>query len=249
MHALSCECVKEHGKGCNQGFTLTGCHFRNHAPLLLVGLDTAVQDDTADELDIIVNHVPGNLVAAGNPVVLPNGLVALDGDEFAAFGCQLPVKICCSNLYGGVLRKAACGRLNYCKCLGKDFVQDDLDGVVLVLHQLVALACKSLLAGYGDILLQFFLNLCYTVFKGLLHLTDTGFEGLRVCTKLIVREFVNFRVDGQNLVKDGLYCLHVPVTLSAEYLLKYVCYCHNCFYVYLAKILIPAVFYKCRKSP
>ena len=42
VYALSGKCVEEHGEGCNKGLTLTGSHFRNHTPLVLVGLDTTV---------------------------------------------------------------------------------------------------------------------------------------------------------------------------------------------------------------
>ena len=143
-----------------------------------------------------------------------------------------------------VLGKAACGGFHDCEGLGEDFVKNHLDGFILVLHELVALACKGLLAGDGNILLQFCLYLIYTVFEGLLNLADTGLEGIRVCTEFVVGEFVNFGVDGKNLVQDGLDSLHIPVTLRAEYLFKYVCYCHNSFYIYLANILNPAVFYK-----
>ena len=48
VYAFSGKRVEEYGKGCYKGFTLTCCHFRNHTPLVLVGLDTAVEYYAAD---------------------------------------------------------------------------------------------------------------------------------------------------------------------------------------------------------
>ena len=93
MDALARECVQEHREGRDEGLAFTGRHLGNAAALLLVGLEGAVQDDTADELHVVMDHVPGNLVAAGDPVVLPDGLVVLDVDEIAAVGRQVAVEV------------------------------------------------------------------------------------------------------------------------------------------------------------
>ncbi len=69
MHAAARERAEEHGEGGHEGLAFTCGHLGDFA---------LSQDDAADELHVVVRHVPLEVVAAGHPVVLPYGLVALD---------------------------------------------------------------------------------------------------------------------------------------------------------------------------
>ena len=72
MHTLAGERIEKHRQGSHEGLALSGGHLRNLS---------LMQYDTADELHIIVYHLPDSLIASGNPMVLPEGLVTLDGHE------------------------------------------------------------------------------------------------------------------------------------------------------------------------
>ena len=213
VNALSGKCVEEHREGSHQGLTFTGCHFGNHAPLLLVGFDAAVEDYTADELDVVVNHVPGNLIAAGLPVVVPHSLVAGNLHKVAAFGGKLLVKFGGRNLHGLILGKTAGRRFHDGKSLRKEFIQNHFNGFVLFLHKFVALRCKGLLFLYGNVFLYAGLELRYAVFEGLLYLEDTGTESGAALSQAVVGQGVYFRVCGKDLVKIGPDSPHVTVTL------------------------------------
>ncbi len=67
-----------------------------------------MKHDTADELHVVVNHIPHYFVAAGNPVVAVECLVALDCEEVLAFGCKFAVEVGGSYLNGFVAGEAAC---------------------------------------------------------------------------------------------------------------------------------------------
>ena len=227
MDALAGERVQEHRKGGDQGFTLTGRHLGDAATLLLVGLEGAVQDDAADELHVVVDHVPGDLVAAGDPVVLPHGLVVLDVDEIAAAGRQVAVEVRRGDRDGLILGEAAGGGFHDGKGLGEDLVEALFDGVVLVLDQFVGFRGEVFFLGNGDVFLQFRLDFGDTVLEGLLDGEDLLPEGGGTRPELVVGEGVDAGIGREDLVQHGLHLLHVPVGLGAENFLQYICECHR----------------------
>ena len=234
MHAFSGKGVEEHRKRSHKGLTLTGSHLGDHAALLLVGFDAAIEDDTADKLHVIMHHIPGNLVAAGLPMVVPDGfngsvIADLTGNlhEIPAFGSELLVKFTGRHLDGFAGGETAGRALDDGKSLGEDLVQDHLDGVVLILHQLVAFAGKGLFLGNGDIFFEFQFNLRYSIFKRLFHGGDLRLERLGAGTEGVVGKCVDFRVNFQDLVQDGPDGFHIPVRLGSENSFQYICDCHK----------------------
>ena len=157
MHAFPGKCVQEDWQGRHESLSLSGCHLRNLA---------LMKDYSTDQLDIVVDHVPGNLVAAGHPVVVPYGIVTVYLDEVPA-GAELTVKI--SGLYADgrvLLEPARCG-LHYGKSLRQNLIQDLLNILVHLLDELVGLCRKSLFLVQRDILLKLFLDLgnAFLVFR------------------------------------------------------------------------------------
>ena len=67
VYTVSGQCIEEYGQGSHQSLTFTGCHFRNLA---------FVQYHTAEQLYVVVYHVPYRIIATGYPVVLVDGLIA-----------------------------------------------------------------------------------------------------------------------------------------------------------------------------
>jgi len=70
MDAFPCQGVKEHGQSGHEGLALAGSHLGN-LPFM--------QRHPADELDIIVDHVPYYLIASCHPAVFPVCLLSLHG--------------------------------------------------------------------------------------------------------------------------------------------------------------------------
>ena len=54
------ESVEKDGERCDESFTLTGCHFRNHA---------AVKSDTSNKLNVEVHHLPLDRMIADVPLL------------------------------------------------------------------------------------------------------------------------------------------------------------------------------------
>ena len=81
-----------------------------------------MEHHAADELHVVVYHVPCDFVATGKPFVFPDGLVTFDAYEFASLCGEVAVKLCGSDLDGFVGGEAGAG-LAHC---------GEYDGKVLV---------------------------------------------------------------------------------------------------------------------
>jgi len=67
-----------------------------------------MERDAAEDLDIIMNHVPLDLVAAGGPFVVVDGFVSVDGDKVVGrVGGKLAVEVGSGDHHFGILGKAA----------------------------------------------------------------------------------------------------------------------------------------------
>ena len=86
VDSVAGEGIEEYGEGGHEGLTFTRCHLGNLS---------LMEYDTTEELHIIVDHLPGQVVASGSPVIVVDSLVAVDGDEvFFGVGSQFTVKVC-----------------------------------------------------------------------------------------------------------------------------------------------------------
>jgi hypothetical protein len=97
VYAVACKGVEEYWECSYKCFTLTSCHLRNF---------TLMQNDTAEELYIVVDHVPFDFTTTGNPVVDVDGFVAFNTYEIVC-SSQLTVKIISGNYGLFVLCEAA----------------------------------------------------------------------------------------------------------------------------------------------
>ena len=129
VHAVACQRVEEHGERGHEGLTLTRGHLGNL---------TLMEHGAAEELHIVVDHVPHGLVAAGHPVVVVDGLVALDIDEVVARS-QLAVEVGGGDLDVLVVGEALGGALHDGEGHGADLVEDFLEDLQLLLLELVDL--------------------------------------------------------------------------------------------------------------
>ena len=112
MYSLAGQGIKEHRKGCHEGLSLSCRH---------LGDLTLMQDDTTDELNVIVHHIPCHLVSTGHPVVLPEGIISFYGHEF--LGCaEVAVELRCLHLDHRVLLESSCSGLHDGECLRKNLI-------------------------------------------------------------------------------------------------------------------------------
>ena len=190
MDTITREGVEEDGKRSDESLTFTRSH---------LGDLTLVQDGTPEELHVVVHHVPGDLIATSEPVVLIDGHIVLDADEVVA-DAEVAVKVRSLDADLGVLSEAATRALDDGEGLGVDFVEDDLELVEDLLLELVYLGPDSfalieLLA--FDAGLEFFYLSTFAGYVVVDTLTERGGAG----TQVVVRQCIDLGVDGL----DALY--------------------------------------------
>ena len=70
-----------------------------------------MQNDTTEQLYIVVYHVPDRIVTTGYPVILINGLITLDAYKVFC-SSQLAVEISGGNYDFFIFRETFCGSLD-----------------------------------------------------------------------------------------------------------------------------------------
>ncbi len=207
MHALVGQRIEENGQRGNKRLPLTRSH---------LGDLTLMEYNTADELHVIVHHIPCNLVAAGSPVVVIDGLVAVYLHEVEArVSSEVLVLLGSRNNHGLVLRKAVRSRFDDGKRLGKHLVENGLvvglnllfETIYLVIYFLALLYLERLDTCFQ--IFDFLFLVCYTRLN-LVH------QGLAAGTQFIVGEGVNLGVCRLDLLHIRHYGTHIFLCLIAE---------------------------------
>ena len=217
MHALAREGIEEHRKGGDEGFSLSRRHFRDFS---------FVQHDTADQLDIVMHHVPGNLVAAGHPMIGIDRLIPVNRNKIRMLHAQVTVKSGRLHDDALILLEPARRTLHNGKRFRKDTCQFSLDRFVLLLDQPVRLGSQFLHLRGGKVSVQFRLDLGDTLLKRLLHRLQPFAERRAAGAQVIIGERVDFPVNRKNLIQRRLDGLVIPVCLGSEYLSENICQCH-----------------------
>ena len=207
MHAVACQGIEEHGERGHEGLTLTGGHLGNLA---------LMQHDAAKELHVVVHHLPLQVVATSCPVVMVDGLVAINGDKvFSGVGGQVTVEVSGGDDGLLVLGEAAGRILDNGIDLGHHLVEGLLINLQGLLLQLVHLG-----KDVGTLVERRFLNGGLQLFYlGLLLLGSSLHVGaylLSAGTQCIVVQLLHLGCLGLHLLHEGLYEFHVTRRLVAK---------------------------------
>ena len=200
VYAIACKGVEEYRECSHKGLTFTCCHLGNL---------TLMQNDTTENLYIIMHHFPLEVVATSCPMVVIDGIVAIDCYKVVLWvGSKLAVEISSRNDCFLILGKAACRilynskgyRHNLVECLLVDF-QNFLLKLVDSIEYAFALINRSLL----NLCLQL-CNLSFLLVGRILHILLQLF-----CTRtqFIIAQRFYLRISGLYFLYKGLNQLHV----------------------------------------
>ena len=192
MNTAASQGIEEHWQSSDEGLTLTSGHLSNLA---------LMQHRAANELHVVVDHVPGHLVAASLPGVEIGGFVAVHLQEVVSVGRQLAVEVGGSHLNLLVLGEAACGILDDGKeHLFLQFVNFSPHGLSFLIFECLDFGfySRNLVALWLHIILNL-LTYCSAS-----------------CAQLIVRQPLYFRINGLYFMHYGHEFLQVSLTLVAE---------------------------------
>ena len=206
VHTVATERIEKHGKRTHEGFTFTGSHFGDFA---------LVEHDTANELHIVVNHIPSHLVAASHPVVVVDCLIALNGEEIVSVGGELSVEIGGSHLNGFILSESARRIFHDSEHFGKCVIEFVFDAFEHLFFEFVDLRPERLtFFKIEELNLHFnFCNFVAQGLHGLLNiLTDSSYAG----AQFIVGERLDRRIYILDFLKNRAQFFQVAVAFATE---------------------------------
>ena len=179
-----------------------------------------MEHDAADELNVVMHHVPGDFVAAGEPVVLPEGFVAFDADEVAALGGELAVEVGGCNLHGLVFGEAAGGLAHCGEYYGKVLVELVFKDVEHIFFMLVDFLPERLALVEGEIF-HARADFGGCILVGFYGLGYFGAHGVDLTAELVVGKVVERGAYGVDFVYNGFDLFEVAGRLVAKEFRKY----------------------------
>ncbi len=229
MHAVAGEGVEENRQRSHQCLTLAGSHLGNLA---------LVQHRAAYELHVVVHHVPSHLVAAGHPVVVIDGFVAVDLHKVLALGCQGAVHVGGCDCDALVACKSPCGffhnREHHRECL-VEFLLKHFEDFLLYFINFFPV-CFALVVVDSLNFLFNRIDFVALVLHGFLKLAaDAGCA----LTQLVVAQALNLGIDGLDLVNYGEQFLEVAIRFCAEEFLQNVIKSHIVLFLYFFYVTWP----------
>ena len=129
MHATAREASQIHRQGSHEGLTFTCRH---------LSYLTLMQHYTANDLHVVMHHIPTNHIAAGHPARVVEHAVTLDSDVLALRG-KVTVEVGGSSFHHFAVLEASCHLFQHCESLRHDVVQSLVDLLEDFLLQLVNL--------------------------------------------------------------------------------------------------------------
>ena len=207
VNTITRQCIQEYRQRSHEGLTFTRCHLGNL---------TLMQNNTTKQLYVVVYHFPFQVVATCRPMVVVDGLVAIDGDKVLAGVCsQLAVEIGSGNNRFLVLSETSGCLFHDRENLGHHLVQRLFVDLQHFLLQFVylgedvgTLIDRCIFDGCFQFLNLFFL------FQGrVLHL---ALNVLGALAQLVVVQLLYFRVDCFHFLYQRLNKLHVTRRLIAK---------------------------------
>ncbi len=206
VDAASAERAEEHGECGHEGFALTGSHFGDFA---------LVEHYAANQLHVIVDHIPLDFIAASEPVVLVDCMAVVgDADKVASLSGQVAVEL--GGRYGHVAFGKACGGFAQGrKHDGQVLVEFLFDCVEALLFVFVDFVPEglALVKGEGfDALAKLFDG----GFVRLDSRTDVGAHFIDALAQTVGGEALHFRSEGVYLFDYRLNLAQVALRFVAE---------------------------------
>ena len=176
-----------------------------------------MQHRAADKLHVVVHHIPCNLVAAGHPVVLVVGFVALDVHAVAG-GAEVAVVVGGGHLHHLVLGKSASRLLDHRESLGQDGVEHFLRLLIRCLLEMFNALVQFLFLfdRHVILVLDTFFQLSQLGLFRLYLLADTLLEFEGFGSQLVIGQLMNLRIRLEARIQVGFHLFEVSVGLSAE---------------------------------
>ena len=206
MDASSCKSIQEYRKCSNQCFAFSRCHFC-YLPFM--------KGNPSNQLDIVVNHIPGYLIAPGNPFIAPYCFISLNRNAFPGC-CKIPVILQCRDFKIFVLLKSSCSLLHNGKSPWQKSIESFLN---LFFNDLLVLVCLVVVLFLPVNILLFlsltperlhFIFICFKCCRQFFFKVESAFP------ELVIGNISQRVVFLKHLVHVGRDLLDIPVIFVSE---------------------------------
>ena len=187
-----------------------------------------MQHNSTEQLHIVVHHIPCDFVTTGHPMISINGFVAFNSDKIMS-SSQFSIKICGSNHNFFVFEETASRIFHNGKSFRKSYIQRLFQFFGYFVFNFINLFPNFLSFFQFNVfnaVLQFG-NFCSFVAYGRLNLC---FQCLCTSTKLVVRQFCDFRINGFYFFHNRIDGFQIALCLVPENFRYYVIKSHILFY-------------------
>ena len=207
VHAAAGERAQEDGAGGHERLTFTGGHLCNF---------TLREHYATEKLHVIVHHFPFQVVAAGHPVVVIDGVYAVfvEFDEILRDG-EFTVVVCGGDRDGFVVGKAASRFFHDGESLGKRLFECRIHAFEHLLLQLIDLR-EELFAIFDGSIFDLRTNFADLLIEFVGRTLDVVLQLLGLGAQLVVAQGFDGGRNSFDLVDPRLNLLHVASCLAAE---------------------------------
>ena len=205
VYTIMSQGVQEDWQRSHKCLTFTSCHLGDLA---------LVKHGAAEELNVIVNHIPACGVTACNPRGLVDGLVAVDGDKVTS-GSQVAVHLGGCYLHSLVVGKTVGRVLDDGIHLGKVFGELCFLCLTYLLLEFVHFGPNGLTLLHLKVF-DGVAKVLYLIFVGLHAGLQVLHDLLGAGTQLVIAEFFDGRVSSLDLLHPWLDEFHIAARLVAE---------------------------------
>ena len=221
--------IEEHRESSHECLTFTGSHLGNLA---------LMEHNAADELHIIVHHIPNHLIATCHPAIFIDSFIAVDSDKIFALSCEFAVEVGGRHFNSFITGKSTCCLSDESKHFGKIFIKLPFKDIENIFFDVVdfrpirlALVVVNRFDRFFDIdnLLSLIGN---TALNGVAYLSY-------LATQIIVGEPLKSGVNLIDFCYNRLNLPQVTLRLVAEHFFKEIIESHNIIFLILFKQLSP----------
>ena len=199
--------TEENRAGSHKRLTFTGGHFGN----LTLG-----KHDPTEKLHVVVHHFPFQVVTAGHPVVVIDGMHAVFVEFYEIFRhSEFAIVVRCRHLDRFVRRKTARRVLHDGKCLGQGFFQSHVHALEYLFLKFVDLR-EELFALFDGRFFDLGANLADLLIEIVGRALNIMLQLARFCTKFVVGQSLNRGRYGFDFFDPRLNQLHIAGGFAAK---------------------------------
>ena len=207
VHTLVRQSIEEDWQCSHQRLTFTRSH---------LGYLTFVQNDTTNQLHIIMHHIPHHFVSACGPRVVIDGFITVYFYKVkTCVGCQIAIHLRSGHYHGFVLSEATSSTFHHSESVRQN------------IHQFFVIDIQHLFFKVINLVIYFFAVINFQRFYACFQFSDTCLvlchsilqtlhQRCTTSTQLIITQSINLSIYSLNLLHIWHHSTHILLRLVAK---------------------------------